>query len=828
MSKLADPHVCPDCRAALDPSGTCTGCGLRLVGPTASELWGHMVEADRLVEQLRAAPVAAPVTAPLPTAPPTPPLPEAHPTPASLPSMSIPVVLLALGGLCLLVAATVFVAVAWSSLGLAAKATILLAVTGLVAAGAVAVTRRDLRFGAETLWLLVAAMVGLDLGSAYGADLLGLGRLSDRDAVGLIGAVLLGIAVGVGAWATTTPLRRLHGLVAVAAIGTVLLAGAEAWTNDADNPFAVAVSVPLLVALGLAVDRLTAGHLRTTALVVASGGLVSWLGLIGYGVDRMSATATDHQWWSELAGWPLLVAAVFAAALAVVRRAAEWIRMVAAGGGLVAATLFAVGPSTGPTADLLAWAGVSALIAVVAAAAPRVWARPAAALTALGLLVWSGMALARPLVVIAKLPTTASADRQHLGLHLPELLGGPAAWTAVVSVLVVGATITGLIRHLPSPESRDAAGRTLIALGPGALALGASSTLLETEPTLVVALVAWSATLAITGAMAATVRHHTVALAASLVFSTYLLAVGLRLVAPSHLLAALLGTGVALALAAFYARVQLGRLAGHLAPGLAAATVALAGFAVVHWSYLADGRADAAGLCLVAVAAVALLVAKPGGRNPVSRLAIEAIAVASGIVAIAIPDDATVVAMVLTILGSAVAIVAVLNEDRSDAAWVSVLALGVATIVRVAEDVQAPEAYTLPAAALLLAAGWWRLTHDGRADSVRALSSGLTLALLPSLLLALDEPVSVRGALVAAGGLVALAVGVARHWSAPFVAGALTTGVLAVRHLGPVVEGLPRWISLGSVGVILLVIGVTWEQRRRDVDATSRYLAALR
>jgi hypothetical protein len=49
-----------------------------------------------------------------------------------------------------------------------------------------------------------------------------------------------------------------------------------------------------------------------------------------------------------------------------------------------------------------------------------------------------------------------------------------------------------------------------------------------------------------------------------------------------------------------------------------------------------------------------------------------------------------------------------------------------------------------------------------------------------------------------------------------------------VRHLGPVVEGLPRWISLGSVGLVLLAVGVTWEQRRRDVEATSRYLAALR
>ena len=81
---------------------------------------------------------------------------------------------------------------------------------------------------------------------------------------------------------------------------------------------------------------------------------------------------------------------------------------------------------------------------------------------------------------------------------------------------------------------------------------------------------------------------------------------------------------------------------------------------------------------------------------------------------------------------------------------------------------------------------------------------------------------------MALGGLAALALGVLRLWSAPFVAGAVTTGVLAVRHLGPVVDGLPRWISLGSVGLLLLVVGVTWEQRRRDVSAAGRYLATMR
>ena len=98
------------------------------------------------------------------------------------------------------------------------------------------------------------------------------------------------------------------------------------------------------------------------------------------------------------------------------------------------------------------------------------------------------------------------------------------------------------------------------------------------------------------------------------------------------------------------------------------------------------------------------------------------------------------------------------------------------------------------------------------------LGSGLTLALLPSLLLALDEPVSLRGALIGAAGVLVLAVGVQQRLAAPFVLGAVTTGILAVRHLEPYADAVPRWISLGGVGLALLVVGVTWEARRRNLE----------
>ena len=469
MSILVDPHICPDCRAILDPTSTCTGCGLRLVGPAATELWQHMVQADRLITELRAAapaPVAAgavavgassPVAPVAPRSVPAPP--PARPggaPPRALTSASVPVVLLSLGALCLLVAAIVFVTVAWGSLGLGAKTTILLVVTALFAAGAAATTRRRLPVAAETLWLIVAGLVAVDLTAAYNADLLGLGRIGDRSAVALVGASLLGLALVAGAWATTTPLRRLHGLVVVAGIGTALLAGAEAWTSD-HNPVAVAVSVPLVVAgvaLAVGIDRITDALLRPTAVVVGAAALVSWAVLVGFGLDRAADTATDRLWWSELQGWPLLVAAVYAAVpvllptstrarLAVPPRP----RAAAACASLVTLALFVAGPSTSHTADLLTYAVVSALLAAISATAPVSWSRPAAGLTALALLVWTGLTLVRPLDVITRLATTAPERSANLGLHLPAGADGPAPWTAIVSVLVVGAAALGLRRH---------------------------------------------------------------------------------------------------------------------------------------------------------------------------------------------------------------------------------------------------------------------------------------------------------------------------------------------------------------------------------------------
>ena len=149
-------------------------------------------------------------------------------------------------------------------------------------------------------------------------------------------------------------------------------------------------------------------------------------------------------------------------------------------------------------------------------------------------------------------------------------------------------------------------------------------------------------------------------------------------------------------------------------------------------------------------------------------------------------------------------------------------------MIRVVEEVPAPELYTLPGSRAPGRCRRLAARTDPGTSSFTTLGSGLTLALLPSLLLALDEPVSLRGALI----------GCRRRRSSrrgrPAAAGrAVRPRRRHDRRPGaappePVADAVPRWISLGGVGLVLLVVGVTWEARRRNVETAGRYLTALR
>ncbi len=830
MSRLVDTTICPDCRGALDPGATCTICGLQVTGPVALELWHTMVNADRLVEQLRSAPMAVPLAAPETESTGGPvPLPN-YPVPAAttrrpapprrLPAASVQVVLLSLGGLCLLVAAVVFAAVAWNLLGLTGRTLVLLGVTGVLAAVAVVLTRKALRGAAETFWLIVAGMLTVDLLAAQSAGLVGLDSLSWRGVGALVGVALLALGTGVGIWAGRQPVARLYGAESVAVLGAVVLCWSDAWL--AENPaIATTASIPLLVALFLLLRR------WVPLAAYGLGGLagISWLVLLGLGWDRALESAQLGAWWSDVRGWPLVVAAVLAAAVVHVPGVPARARPVAAGLALFPLVLLARAPFTEgtPSRDRLVDCAVLVALALVAALAPRAWARGAAALTVLGTLALGLALTVAPWQVLQYLDTDGRADATVL-LSAPE--DNAAAWTFALTALALVAAGWCLLRQVP-PARHDLARRSLAAVGAAVLTLGGLVLVLELEPPLWTGVLAGIlATLVAAGATWWT-REHVAAAALGSGTTAYLALVTLYAASANHLLTALTATTLALVLSA--ACVSRERATAPVSAATAGGlALLLGGWGLVEWGQVMEADLTSRVLALALYAALAAVLASPTTRQLATRISLEGSAATLAILATVVAPDERTAAMVLTIAGTAICVIAVTARDRALLGWSGTAVLGLATVVRVAADVSAPELYTLPAAALLVATGAWQLRRDPGSSSFTMLGSGLTLALLPSLLLALEEPVSLRGALIGVAAVLVLAAGVQQRLAAPFVLGAVTTGVLAVRHLEPIADAVPRWISLGGVGLVLLAVGVTWEARRRNLETAQHYLTALR
>ena len=72
-----------------------------------------------------------------------------------------------------------------------------------------------------------------------------------------------------------------------------------------------------------------------------------------------------------------------------------------------------------------------------------------------------------------------------------------------------------------------------------------------------------------------------------------------------------------------------------------------------------------------------------------------------------------------------------------------------------------------------------------------------------------------------------LLVGARERLAAPLVVGAGVLAVDAVVQVAPVAAALPRWVSIGSAGLLLLGLGATYERRLRDVRRLRNALARL-
>jgi len=124
------------------------------------------------------------------------------------------------------------------------------------------------------------------------------------------------------------------------------------------------------------------------------------------------------------------------------------------------------------------------------------------------------------------------------------------------------------------------------------------------------------------------------------------------------------------------------------------------------------------------------------------------------------------------------------------------------------------EAYTLPAAAIALAAGRVTRRHRPHPSSWLTLGPGLAVALLPSL------GVTVGGAggaarplLLTGAALLVVLAGARARLQAPLVLGGVTLLALGLDALAPVAAQLPRWVTIGAAGLLLLWLGATAERR---------------
>ena len=830
MTTYADPTRCPDCHTPLPASPSlCRRCSLPLTGPTAVDLFTTLQRADQLLATLRrevpatrAAVRPAPATVGAAAAPDsllsgTTPYPaplrsggdeagERGPARPRLSGSSVPRILLTLGALCLLVAAVTFLAVAWSWLGVGGRTVVLVVLTVAALGGAQLSAVRGLRMAAEALVVVGLGLVALDVVGARHAGWLG--HLGDAGLVTAVGAVLSTVSLGMLLATLPRPLVS-PGLIAPFA---VLVAGIGAQV-PIDPPVPMLVATVALLALGRVGITVPSTPLWVSSYAAA---LLGWLYLLLSGVGRVVTDDTVSHLWGHGAVWPLLACVTVAAAAAPVMGLG---RVPALAGYSVAAlvgTFVVVAPvldnsTTAITLSLsacvLAWAAATRI-------APE-QLRPGAVLPLAG-------AAALPVVVVVQLAATAvratfgvgAPYSQPFGVHVVATSPWVPPWLTAPTLVVLTAAGCALAA-LRAPLARTTwAG----ALAAGAV-VGAAVTLPLYDVPLA-AVVAVLLALSVAGFVVAQRLPEDRAAAVRVVAT----APGLLAVAAALPNAALSAIVLAVATAVCVHLMRRTGVTGDVATaGLALAFGGLVWSLGQAWSV---PEADRAVPVLVVLGALAIW--RP---EPVLEISAAVVGTVASLGAVAgAPDTSWALAVHLTVAGVLVTASSLIHPTRRFLAWPGGGLLVLATWVRLSElGVTVPEAYTLPSALVLTAVGLWRLLRgDGHAATMRLLVPGLSLATVPSLLVALDEPASLRALVLGLGCLALVLAGVTLRWSAPVVVGSVVGAVLVLRELAPYAADLPSWVVIGLSGTVLLVVGVTWESRMRDVRTAARYVAGLR
>ncbi|WP_157571818.1 SCO7613 C-terminal domain-containing membrane protein [Nocardioides alkalitolerans] len=828
---FADPSSCPDCRAPYAGGRTvCPRCGLPLTGDLARTLFSTLQRADELVGALRAsvAVPAAPAPAPVPAAAvatagpaasPEGPAPVWRSTVTSAPrsgmlETGVPKLLLGLGAFCLLVGSLVFLAIAWVLLGVGGRTAVLVAMTTGAGAASYLTARRTLPAAAESF---AAVTTGLLLLVVSGARAAGwFGEIELGGVLVVMGVVVAGAGLGGAEVVRRTPVGRLVTGELAVVLGGVL--AATGFVALVPSPAAGFVGATLL--LGALAVVGSARGLRVLAHGATATAVGAWLLLLGVAAVRAAEHLSFAGLWTEGHVWPLLAAAGLAALPAAAAWLARPLRVSAAAvAGAVAVAAVVLGlHDVSLEAATIGWS----LVLLGAAAAAYVVPRD-----------WRG-ALLGPVLVSAAVPAVllltvlAAAAANVTGVRggsEPDVRLQPALdldhpWVALVAaVSLTAALVAALDRHVPA--TRGVRGGVLLLIATGVAVVASYDVPLAVVVGLLAAIGCAGVALAthhrhlteawVTGGVALTAAVGAGAPVDALLAGAAIVALGacaavllLRVTGlPGTVAAGALPLAVALVVAPF------GRLLEHPAHVGLTVTVLLVGLLVVGLPRLP--------LEVAATGVTTYVVLVTFG----SELADPTTAW--------VEEPLTWVAVQLTVAGLAAAASSVLHPSRRPLGWVGGALLVLASWARLADTgVTTPEAYTLPGALVLLVVGVVALLRDPRRATVPVLTSGLLLALVPSLLIALGEPAGVRSLLVGVASLALVLGGAALRWTAPLVVGGVVGALLLVRALAPYAAQLPPYVVILTAGAALVTVGVTWEGRLRDLRRGQAYVARLR
>ena len=589
----------------------------------------------------------------------------------------------------------------------------------------------------------------------------------------IVGLAALGLAaMAARKWGATPALTGLVETLGGAAwVGAA--AAATSLTSVAWHGSSALVPVAAVAYSGIAAATARVWSRRVASLTVG-GMATAWLTVVSL-AGLVTLARKDVDWWQGVGAASLVV--VVLAALGF------WWPRVTLGSAALLGSLLAVFAvvAGGGSLTKVAFAGVlaAAIVAWIAALATaearlplRLGAIPVGATVPVAVIAVAGFAVARLATVVARDDHGATSG-WSAGIALAALAAllslGPvrraATWVAVPFLVVASASLPG---HLPW--------LVLGAIAAGALAAyhyAGPRLHLSADAAMVTALAAcaWAArsdgSLAVmtgvTTVMAVSIaaRHHGALKGRALWFAPMSGAVS----AGTGALALGLGLGVALAAAMTSA---LGVSIGCAAAGL--------------------DRNLSVTPTVVGIATVVIPLVSPAATR-------------SGVA--------------LIIAGAGWLALAVLRW--APGRWVSsgVLSLGTA-LVLVGAHVRVIEAYVAVPAITVLAIGLWWLADDPEVRTFRALAPGLAVGLIPSLVALAMDPAHLARTLALTGATVALAVvGVAFRWFAPILATCVTAVTVSFTQVFASEQIVPRWVSFGVVGSLLLVIAATYEKLKK-------------